>query len=422
MAVEMTKTPAAIDVPWIVSVDDHVIEPPIVWVVAPAGTRSRRRSAGRAVAGGRAARCRVRATSSARAPTGRWSTTGSTRISTQSLKRAVTAAGRPRDDMTMTAHHLRRHAARLLRPGRAAARHGRELDRGVAVLPELPAFLRADVPRGERPRPRAALRRARTTTGWSRSGAAPAAVGWSRCASCRCGIATLAAAEVERNAARGVRAVCVPRDPCRTSGCRASTAASGIRSSPRARRPAPCCASTSAPAPRCRRRRPTRRSACTVTIGFGNCMNSLADWLVLGQARAVPRPAADVRRGPDRLDPVPARAGRRRLEAAPRRGSATGGEIAEPPSTYYYRQVYGCFFRDRHGLASLDACGVDNVMFEVDYPHSDSTWPDSRAVAAEIMAGLAPDVVHKLRCAGTRNIPACSGCTTCPSHPLREQS
>ena len=35
-------------------------------------------------------------------------------------------------------------------------------------------------------------------------------------------------------------------------------------------------------------------------------------------------------------------------------------------------------------------------MFEVDYPHSDSTWPDSRAVAAETMAGLDPDVVHKL--------------------------
>ena len=74
----------------------------------------------------------------------------------------------------------------------------------------------------------------------------------------------------------------------------------------------------------------------------------------------------------------------------------TGGEISEPPSTYYYRQVYGCFFRDVHGVASLDACGVDNVMFEVDYPHSDSTWPDSRAVAAEIMGGLDAGVVHKL--------------------------
>ena len=24
--------------------------------------------------------------------------------------------------------------------------------------------------------------------------------------------------------------------------------------------------------------------------------------------------------------------------------------IPEPPSTYYYRQIFGCFFRDQHGL------------------------------------------------------------------------
>jgi hypothetical protein len=35
-------------------------------------------------------------------------------------------------------------------------------------------------------------------------------------------------------------------------------------------------------------------------------------------------------------------------------------------------------------------------MFEVDYPHSDSTWPDSRAVAAETMAGLEASVVRKV--------------------------
>jgi hypothetical protein len=58
--------------------------------------------------------------------------------------------------------------------------------------------------------------------------------------------------------------------------------------------------------------------------------------------------------------------------------------------------LYGCFFRDMHGVFSIEQCGVDNVMFEVDYPRSDSTWPDSRTVAAETMAGLAPEIVHKL--------------------------
>ena len=27
--------------------------------------------------------------------------------------------------------------------------------------------------------------------------------------------------------------------------------------------------------------------------------------------------------------------------------------VPEPPSTYYYQSVYGCFFRDQHGIASL---------------------------------------------------------------------
>jgi hypothetical protein len=70
--------------------------------------------------------------------------------------------------------------------------------------------------------------------------------------------------------------------------------------------------------------------------------------------------------------------------------------IPEPPSTYYYRQVFGCFFRDRHGIASLDTVGVDNTTFETDYPHTDSTWPDTKKVAQELMAGLPDEVVYKL--------------------------
>ena len=125
----------------------------------------------------------------------------------------------------------------------------------------------------------------------------------------------------------------------------------------------------------------------TVTIGFGNCMNSLADWLFSGKLAQFP--GLRLSYAESQIGWIPYL-----LERADdvwkqhHAWVSTGGEISEPPSTYYYRQVYGCFFRDVHGMASLDACGVDNVMYEVDYPHSDSTWPDSKAVAAEIMAGL----------------------------------
>ena len=99
---------------------------------------------------------------------------------------------------------------------------------------------------------------------------------------------------------------------------------------------------------------------------------------VLGQARAVPRPRS-LLYAESQIGWIPYL-----LERADdvwkqhHAWVATGGEIDEPPSTYYYRQVYGCFFRDRHGMFVDRACGVDNVMFEVDYPHSDSTWPDSK--------------------------------------------
>jgi predicted TIM-barrel fold metal-dependent hydrolase len=38
--------------------------------------------------------------------------------------------------------------------------------------------------------------------------------------------------------------------------------------------------------------------------------------------------------------------------------------------------VYGCFIDDFSGLKHIRDIGIDNVMIETDYPHSDSTWPN----------------------------------------------
>ena len=70
--------------------------------------------------------------------------------------------------------------------------------------------------------------------------------------------------------------------------------------------------------------------------------------------------------------------------------------VPEPPSTYWHRQIYGCFYRDVHGLESLHRIGVDNVTFETDYPHTDSTWPNTLAVADAMMGHLPEDVVYKI--------------------------
>ena len=70
--------------------------------------------------------------------------------------------------------------------------------------------------------------------------------------------------------------------------------------------------------------------------------------------------------------------------------------MTEPPSTYYHRQIFGCFFRDRHGLESLHRIGVDNVTFETDYPHTDSTWPHTQKLFEEQVADLDDETVYKI--------------------------
>jgi predicted TIM-barrel fold metal-dependent hydrolase len=58
--------------------------------------------------------------------------------------------------------------------------------------------------------------------------------------------------------------------------------------------------------------------------------------------------------------------------------------------------VYGCFIDDHHGIASIDEIGEDNIMCETDYPHSDSTWPDSIQVARKAVSHLTEEQQYKL--------------------------
>ena len=68
----------------------------------------------------------------------------------------------------------------------------------------------------------------------------------------------------------------------------------------------------------------------------------------------------------------------------------------EPPSTYYYRQVTNAFFRDPIGIEMLNHVGVDNVAFETDYPHQDTTWPHCREAAAKQFGFLPQPDIDKI--------------------------
>ena len=204
----------------------------------------------------------------------------------------------------------------------------------------------------------------------------------------------LAAAEVRRNAARGCHAVCFSEIPPHLglpsvhtrhwdpffAACQETTTTVCMHIGSSSRMPA-----TSGDAP----------VAVTATLSFGNSMASLSDFLFSGVLVRFPQLKLAYSEGQIGWLPYILE----RADDVWRDHRAWGGVkdiVPEPPSTYYYRQVFGCFFKDRHGLESLNRVGVDNVTFETDYPHTDSTWPDTKALATEMVTGLADDVVHKI--------------------------
>src|SRR5207244_13165166 len=66
------------------------------------------------------------------------------------------------------------------------------------------------------------------------------------------------------------------------------------------------------------------------------------------------------------------------------------------PRARFHEHILGCFINDPIGVKLLDEFNVDNVCWESDFPHSDGTWPNAPEVIAELLKGMAPDVVAKI--------------------------
>jgi hypothetical protein len=66
------------------------------------------------------------------------------------------------------------------------------------------------------------------------------------------------------------------------------------------------------------------------------------------------------------------------------------------PSDFFRCNVVLSFQEDAIGIRRRDAIGVGNMMWGSDYPHSESTFPQSRKILAEILAGVPDDEQAKI--------------------------
>ena len=71
-------------------------------------------------------------------------------------------------------------------------------------------------------------------------------------------------------------------------------------------------------------------------------------------------------------------------------------KMQELPSTYIRRNMYGCIFADRHAIEQAEQIGVDNLMFEVDFPHADGPYPHTLDHLAGQFEDIDPETTYKI--------------------------
>ena len=125
--------------------------------------------------------------------------------------------------------------------------------------------------------------------------------------------------------------------------------------------------------------------AVSLALTYQGAAHALSDWLTSGVLERFPRLKVALSEGQvgwipfivERLDSV--------WHDRPVYGNLED-RLTKAPSAYIPGRVYGCVFDDVIGLKIRDEIGIEQIMFETDYPHGDSTWPNSRAVVEKLVA------------------------------------
>jgi len=198
--------------------------------------------------------------------------------------------------------------------------------------------------------------------------------------------ANLAAAEVRRNAERGCTSVCFSEIPARLglpsmysgywepffAACAETRTVINLHigSSSKVH-------TTSEDAP----------TGVRVSNHFGNSAFSLTDWIMCGAFERYPTLKVAFSEGQAGWIPYLMS----RLDTLWAKGHPLLGFselLPSLPSSYLAGHVYACVFDDPTAMRMLDYFADDALCFETDYPHPDGLWPNSRAIAWELTGNL----------------------------------
>lgn len=205
----------------------------------------------------------------------------------------------------------------------------------------------------------------------------------------------LAAKEIEMNAARGFRAVTFPESP-RAAGfpslhsgywdeflaaCAATRTVINVHTGSAGSLP-----KTDDDAP---------SDLASAMFGAGYALSTTLDWLYSRCAVKFPDLSISISEGGigwvpallDRLDHIYRKQGDRHDLWVDSDMSAT--EVLQ-------RNFFFCLLDEPSATVQFERIGVDRIMFETDYPHSDSSWPDSQDLLHDHLVGAPTTTVEKI--------------------------
>jgi len=93
-----------------------------------------------------------------------------------------------------------------------------------------------------------------------------------------------------------------------------------------------------------------------------------------------------------------------RLDYTWERSRYEGVDTTRPPSQVFAEQFWVCIVVDRYALANRHRIGLDKLMWEADFPHNDGNYPNNRKMFAEAVVDIPDDEVRAIGEANARKL------------------
>jgi predicted TIM-barrel fold metal-dependent hydrolase len=82
----------------------------------------------------------------------------------------------------------------------------------------------------------------------------------------------------------------------------------------------------------------------------------------------------------------------------------TESKLKNLPSYYMDHNIWGSFIQDRAGILNRNLPGAKNIMWSSDYPHSETTFPNSHAIIKRDFDGVPQADIRKIICGNAKRL------------------